>query len=187
MTQRRQYGGLQVALGLDDLVARALHGSDGLDVAGFWAAFEAMHTALAPRNRALLKTRDAMQAQLDEWHRNHKGDGFDLAAYQAFLEEIGYVLPEPEPFAVSTDHIDPEIAKIAGPQLVVPVMNARFAINAANARWGSLYDALYGTDVLPEADGCARGSSYNQARGKSYRFCQRVSGRDRPPYGRQKP
>ncbi|GGO16667.1 malate synthase G [Iodidimonas muriae] len=166
MTQRRQYGGLQVALGLDDLVARALHGSDGLDVAGFWAAFEAMHTALAPRNRALLKTRDAMQAQLDAWHRNHKGDGFDLAAYQAFLEEIGYVLPEPEPFAVSTDHIDPEIAKIAGPQLVVPVMNARFAINAANARWGSLYDALYGTDVLPEADGCARGSSYNPKRGE---------------------
>jgi malate synthase len=119
----------------------------------------------APRDRELLAIRDKIQGQIDEYHRARQGQAFDQAGYEQFLRDIGYVLPEPEDFSVRTQNVDDEIARIAGPQLVVPVSNARYALNAANARWGSLYDALYGTDAIPEDDGATRSGSYNKARG----------------------
>lgn len=145
------------------LVEEALPGS-GLDADRFFAELSAIVHELAPKNRDLLEKRDAFQNQLDEWYRKN-GSPTDLAAYEAFLREIGYLLPEGPDFTVSTENVDAEIARIAGPQLVVPVMNARYALNAANARWGSLYDALYGTDAIPEADGAAKGAGYNPVRG----------------------
>jgi len=120
---------------------------------------------LGPENQGLLAERESLQKQIDQWHRDRKGEAFDAAAYEAFLREIGYLHPEPEPFSISTENVDAEIAHIAGPQLVVPVMNARYALNAANARWGSLYDALYGTDAIPEDNGAERGGAYNPIRG----------------------
>lgn len=145
------------------LVDEAMPGS-GVDPEHFLAALSHLVHNLAPKNRALLARRDELQAKLDAWYREH-GAPVDLDAYQAFLKEIGYLLPEGPDFSVSTANVDDEIATIAGPQLVVPVMNARYALNAANARWGSLYDALYGTDAIPDADGATRGRSYNPARG----------------------
>jgi malate synthase len=136
----------------------------GVQAPRFWSGFSALVQTFAPRNAALLRLRDDLQAKIDAWHRQNPGPGFDRPKYQAFLREIGYLLPEKESFAVSTSNVDPEIAHIAGPQLVVPVNNARYALNAANARWGSLYDALYGTDVIPE-DGAPRGGKYNPQRG----------------------
>src|SRR5690606_292850 len=120
---------------------------------------------LAPRNKALLAKRDEIQQKIDGWHLERKGKQIDLPEYKRFLTELGYLLPEGDDFKVATQNVDDEIAHIAGPQLVVPVKNARFALNAANARWGSLYDALYGTDVFPETDGCEKGKSYNPKRG----------------------
>ena len=117
----------------------------------------------APRNRMLLAKRDELQAKIDAWHRERRGRTYDLQAYKLFLEDIGYLLPTGADFAVATDHVDPEIATIAGPQLVVPVNNPRYALNAANARWGSLYDALYDTDAIPEDGGAERGRGYNPA------------------------
>ncbi|HNO60615.1 MAG TPA: malate synthase G, partial [Plasticicumulans sp.] len=169
MTERVAIGGLQVAKPLYDLVQNTLLPGTGLEAAGWWTALEAIVTDLAPRNRELLAKRDALQAQIDAWHVARRGQPHDHAAYVAFLREIGYLLPEGPDFQVSTDNVDPEIASVAGPQLVVPVNNARYALNAANARWGSLYDALYGTDVLSEADGATKagpdGSGYNPVRG----------------------
>ncbi|MFN7027263.1 MAG: malate synthase G, partial [Pseudorhizobium sp.] len=147
----------------DFLVQEAIPGT-GVDVERFFSQFAKMVHDLAPKNRALLAKRDEMQEKLDDWYRRN-GPPVDLAAYEAFLREIGYLLPEGPSFHVSTENVDPEIAEIAGPQLVVPVMNARYALNAANARWGSLYDALYGTDAIPEEGGADRGASYNPARG----------------------
>ncbi|MEZ0212762.1 MAG: malate synthase G [Xanthobacteraceae bacterium] len=136
----------------------------GLDAAAFWNGFAALVRDLAPRNQALLERRDALQTAIDAWHGAHRGKPADQAAYEAHLAAIGYIVPEPAPFEVATEGVDAEIARIAGPQLVVPVTNARYALNAANARWGSLYDALYGTDALPETDGATRGPGFNRVR-----------------------
>ena len=164
MTDRIEIDGLRIARELHDFVlAEAVPGT-GLDPASVWPAFSAIVHDLAPRNRELLKKRDELQERIDAWHRAH-GAPTDLVAYKDYLRRIGYLLPEGPDFAVETTNVDPEIATIAGPQLVVPVMNARYALNAANARWGSLYDALYGTDAIPETDGATKGKGYNPRRG----------------------
>ncbi|MCA1442258.1 malate synthase G [Ensifer sp. IC4062] len=156
--------GLKIDAGLHRfLVEEAMPGT-GVDPERFFSALADLVHDLAPKNRALLAKRDEMQAQLDAWYRDN-GAPVDLDGYEAFLRQIGYLLPEGPAFSVSTANVDPEIATIAGPQLVVPVMNARYALNAANARWGSLYDALYGTDAIPDADGAERGKGYNPNRG----------------------
>ncbi|MEJ2533180.1 MAG: malate synthase G [Halioglobus sp.] len=165
MTDRIQQGGLQVAPVLHQLLEREIAPGTGVEPARFWQGLEAIVTDLTPRNRELLQIREEMQAKIDEWHRANPGAGYDHAAYKAFLEEIGYLLPEGEDFTIATENVDEEVARLAGPQLVVPVMNARYALNAANARWGSLYDALYGTDVIPEDDGATRSGPYNPVRG----------------------
>ena len=165
MTERVQVGGLQIGKPLHDLVDNQVAPGTGIEPEAFWAALERIVKDFAPRNRALLAKREELQAKIDDWHRNHKGPGFDFKAYKQFLEDIGYLQPEGGDFEISTSNVDPEIATVAGPQLVVPVNNARYALNAANARWGSLYDALYGTDIIPESPGLEKGSSYNPKRG----------------------
>ena len=165
MTHRTSQGGLQVATALHDLLTQHICPSTGLAPESIWAALEKITADLAPRVRTLLAKRDDLQAQIDGWHQNHAGVEHDAAAYQEFLSEIGYLLPEGPDFSATTANVDAEVALIAGPQLVVPVTNARYAINAANARWGSLYDALYGTDVISEADGCDKSGGYNPQRG----------------------
>ena len=147
MDQRVRTGGLDVAASLHRFVEEEALPGTGLDPATFWEGAGAIVHDLAPRNRELLARREELQAQLDDWHREHPGIP-DPEAYAAFLREIGYLLDEPADVSVSTDDVDDEVARIAGPQLVVPLLNARFATNAVNARWGSLYDALYGTDVI---------------------------------------
>src|SRR5882762_4717526 len=149
---------------LYDFVNREAIPGTGVQERPFWGGFSALVRALAPRNSELLLRRDELQSKIDAWHRRHPGAAFDRARYKEYLLEIGYLLPEKAPFAVDTAAVDPEIAQIAGPQLVVPVSNARYALNAANARWGSLYDALYGTDAIPE-DGAPRSGKYNPRRG----------------------
>ena len=163
--ERVQAGGLRVAKILHDfVVAEALTGS-GLSANQFWTGYAALLRDLAPRNRTLLHKRDSLQSTIDAWHAANRGRAIDQAGYEQFLRDIGYLLPEPPAFAIATANVDAEIAHIAGPQLVVPISNARYALNAANARWGSLYDALYGTDALPEEPGAERGRGYNKARG----------------------
>ena len=160
-------GRLEIDQPLYDFVAdEALFGT-GIEAGEFWEAFESIVAELGPRNAALLARRDDLQAQIDDWHRAGRAEGrdHDPEAYADFLRSIGYLRPDDGPFAAATSNVDPEIATVAGPQLVVPLDNARYALNAANARWGSLYDALYGTDVLSEADGCGRGGGYNPIRG----------------------
>jgi malate synthase len=155
-------------LGIDkvlyDFVNREAMPGTGVQERPFWSGFSALVRALAPRNTELLRRRDELQSKIDAWHRQYPGAAFDHSRYKAYLLEIGYLVPEKQPFAVDTAGVDPEIAHIAGPQLVVPVSNARYALNAANARWGSLYDALYGTDAIPE-NGAARTGNYNPQRG----------------------
>ncbi|QBS45280.1 malate synthase G [Nocardia sp. CS682] len=165
MTERIQVGGLQVASVLHEFIENQALPGTGVDSAAFWAGAEQVINDLAPRNRALLAERDEIQGKVDAWHAEHPGANYDKAAYKSFLSEIGYLRPEPADFQIATQNVDTEIATTAGPQLVVPVMNARFAINAANARWGSLYDALYGTDAISEANGAEKGKSYNKVRG----------------------
>ena len=165
MTERIQAGGLLVAKVLHDLVANEIAPGTGVDSDRFWAELENIVTELAPVNKALLARRDDLQAQIDAWHQQRRGQAHNAVEYRAFLEQIGYLLPEADDFSITTENVDPEIAKLAGPQLVVPVMNARYALNAANARWGSLYDALYGTDVISEQDGAEKGKGYNPERG----------------------
>ena len=165
MTQRVKVGDLDVAKVLYDFInERALPGTD-VSQEQFWSKLDAIVHDLAPRNRELIVKRENIQAQIDAWHKANRANGFDFAAYKAFLQEIGYLLPEGEDFSATTSNVDPEMATMAGPQLVVPIMNARFALNAANARWGSLYDALYGTDAISDADGAAAGKEYNPVRG----------------------
>ena len=163
---RIRRGSLQVAAELDALIAEQMVPGTGVDLGDFWEGFEGLLRDLVPENRALLAKREELQQQIDDWHLARKGQGIDQIEYRAFLSEIGYLVEEPAPFAIRTQNVDEEIATIAGPQLVVPVMNARFALNAANARWGSLYDAFYGTDVIAEAPGREKGTSYNPARGE---------------------
>ncbi|WP_339489530.1 malate synthase G [Pseudomonas sp. EL_65y_Pfl2_R95] len=165
MTERVQVGGLQVAKVLFDFVNNEAISGTGISSEKFWTGAEAVINELAPKNRALLAKRDEIQAQVDSWHQARAGQAHDAVAYKAFLEEIGYLLPEPADFQATTTNVDEEIARLAGPQLVVPVMNARFALNASNARWGSLYDALYGTDVISEEGGAEKGKGYNKVRG----------------------
>ena len=165
MTQRITRHRLQVAAELDQFISdQALPGT-GIDPEDFWKGVDAIFHDLAPENRELLAERDALQLKLDTWHREHPGPVSDMAAYQAFLKDIGYLVDPPAKVEVTTENVDREIASQAGPQLVVPVNNARYSLNAANARWGSLYDALYGTDAISEEDGCEKGSSFNPKRG----------------------
>jgi len=165
MTERVQIGDLQIAQALHQLVEEEVIPGTGVSAGVFWAEFDHIVRDLAPVNRALLARRDQLQAQIDQWYTDHPGAYRDLGQYKGFLREIGYLVDEPADFSASTENVDAEIATLAGPQLVVPVMNARYALNAANARWGSLYDALYGTDVISEADGAEKGSGYNPVRG----------------------
>ncbi|MCU4304886.1 malate synthase G [Acinetobacter ursingii] len=163
MTARIQKGKLAIAKELYDFIENEALPVSGLDSETYWKNFEQVVVDLSPKNTALLAKRDELQAKIDEWHRNNK---FELEAYKAFLTEIGYLLPEVEDFQITTENVDEEIALLAGAQLVVPVRNARYSLNAANARWGSLYDALYGFDVIPETDGAEKGKGYNPVRGE---------------------
>lgn len=162
MTQRIQQGKLAIAKELYDFIENEALPGSGIDSATYWKNFEQVVVDLSPKNKALLEKRDALQKQIDEWHRNNK---FELEAYKAFLTEIGYLEPEVADFQITTENVDEEIALLAGAQLVVPVRNARYCLNAANARWGSLYDALYGFDVISDEDGAEKGVGYNPARG----------------------
>lgn len=176
MNNLTDHHGLRVAAALSRFIEDEAMPGTGIDAATFWHGFSALVHDLAPQNRALLAERDRLQAALDEWHRAHPGPVRDLAAYRAFLEQIGYLVPPPARFQITTRDVDQEISEQAGPQLVVPLSNARYALNAANARWGSLYDALYGTDALPvdedgagksagNADGASPGGGYDPVRG----------------------
>lgn len=162
MTVRIQKGKLAIAKELYDFIENEALPGTGLESETYWKNFEQVVVDLSPKNKALLAKRDELQAKIDEWHRNNK---FELNAYKAFLTEIGYLVPEVADFEVTTENVDEEIALLAGPQLVVPVRNARYSLNAANARWGSLYDALYGTDVISEEGGAEKGKGYNPVRG----------------------
>jgi malate synthase len=165
MTDRVNCQRLQVAANLQRFVDEDVLPGSGIEREAFWSGFDALVHELAPHNRALLAERERLQVELDAWHRANPGPVTDMPAYRAFLESIGYLLPQPDSVQASTANVDSEITSQAGPQLVVPVMNARYALNAANARWGSLYDALYGTDAISEEGGAEKGPGYNQARG----------------------
>ena len=165
MSARVSIAGLQVAQTLFDFVEQHALPGTGIESSAFWQGFADLLADLAPRNRELLARRDQLQQQLDSWNETQCGKPLDMPAYRAFLSEIGYLVPEGEPFSITTENVDDEIAHIAGPQLVVPVNNARYALNAANARWGSLYDAFYGTDVIAEEDGLEKGTRFNPRRG----------------------
>lgn len=164
MTERTHLGTLQVATVLHDLVVNEIIPGTGVEPADFWAGMDQIVNDLAPKNRALLEKREQLQRQIDEWHQAHAGQTFDAAAYKQFLTDIGYLLPTVEDFAITTTNVDAELATLAGPQLVVPVNNARYCLNAANARWGSLYDALYGSDIISDADGAEKTKSFNPRR-----------------------
>jgi malate synthase len=165
MTNRIQVGGLQVAEVLHDLVANEITPGIGISAEAFWQGLGNCLIKMELLDAALLDKRNQLQAQIDAWHQQHANQPHDPVAYKAFLHDIGYLLPEGDDFTISTNNTDPEISQIAGPQLVVPVMNARYALNAANARWGSLYDSLYGTDVIPPTDGAEIQKDYNPTRG----------------------
>jgi len=165
MTARTSIYKLQVATNLYDFIDKQVLPGTGVSSVTFWKGFDALVQDLAPKNKALLAERDHLQRELDQWHSAHPGPVSDMAAYQAFLTKIGYLVPVPAKVKATTANVDAELATQAGPQLVVPILNARYALNAANARWGSLYDALYGTDAISEADGCAKGPGYNEKRG----------------------
>ncbi len=169
MNERTTVHGLQIATPLYRFIEDKVLPGTGVDSAAFWKGFDAIVHDLAPKNMALLAERERLQTELDNWHRANPGPIRDTAAYRAFLESVGYLQPQPDHFSITTSNVDAELAIQAGPQLVVPILNARYALNAANARWGSLYDALYGTDAIAETDGATRagqaGESYNPVRG----------------------
>jgi malate synthase len=168
MTQRTTIHGLQVATELFDFVNQKVLPGTGIDQGAFWKGFDQIVADLAPKNAALLAERDRLQAELDKWHSANPGPVRDMMAYRKFLETIGYLVPQPKGVKATTKNVDAELATQAGPQLVVPILNARYALNAANARWGSLYDALYGTDVISEDKGCekvGKKGGYNPKRG----------------------
>jgi malate synthase len=164
-TSRINVGGLQVAQNLYDFINNEAMPGTGVDAAAFWQSFGNIVADLAPKNAALLNKRDDLQAQISAWHKDNVGKFADMDVYENFLRDIAYIVPEGAAFEVATDNVDDEIAHIAGPQLVVPITNARYALNAANARWGSLYDALYGTDAISEENGAEKGASFNHVRG----------------------
>ena len=166
MGNRIEIGNLRIDEDLHTLVGDEIAPGTGVEADAFWKALDDIVAAFAPENKTLLEKRDTLQQQIDEWHLARKGETIDSEAYKAFLTDIGYLLPEGRDFTVITEDVDMEISLISGPQLVVPTDNARYALNAANARWGSLYDALYGTDVIDESDGATRGTTYNPIRGK---------------------
>jgi malate synthase len=165
MTARTSVHRLQVATDLHRFIEDKVLPGTGVDSATFWKGFDAIVHDLAPKNLALLAERDRLQAELDQWHKTHPGPIQDMKAYRGFLEQIGYLVPPPAGVKSTTANVDAELALQAGPQLVVPILNARYALNAANARWGSLYDALYGTDAIPETGGAEKGPGYNEVRG----------------------
>jgi malate synthase len=165
MTARTTVHGLQVATELHRFIEDQVLPATGVASEPFWKGFDALVGDLAPKNIALLAERDRLQSEMDAWHQAHPGPIADMPAYRAFLEKIGYLLPQPKGAKATTTNVDAELALQAGPQLVVPILNARYALNAANARWGSLYDALYGTDAIPEAGGAEKGQGYNPVRG----------------------
>lgn len=165
MTERMQSSGLNIDKTLYDFVNNEVLPGIHLSADAFWKSLAELVAELSPRNRALLQKRDDLQAKIDDWHRAHKGKPLDMKVYKAFLGEIGYLVAEGDDFSVATSNVDPEISTIAGPQLVVPLTNARYSLNAANARWGSLYDALYGTDAIPFDDGCEITKGFNPKRG----------------------
>ncbi|HZY17245.1 MAG TPA: malate synthase G [Ramlibacter sp.] len=165
MTARTSTHRLDVATELHRFINDQVLPGTGIDSDAFWKGFDAIVHDLAPKNAALLAERERLQTELDRWHRAHPGPIRDMKAYRGFLEQIGYLVPHPRGAKATTTHVDAELAIQAGPQLVVPILNARYALNAANARWGSLYDALYGTDAIPEAGGADRGPGYNEVRG----------------------
>ncbi|WAC74363.1 malate synthase G [Roseateles sp. SL47] len=165
MTLRVQHHRLQIDADLARFIDTEALAGTGLTPAAFWSGFDALVHDLAPKNAELLKERDRLQTEMDAWHRSHPGPIQDMAAYKDFLTRIGYLVPPPVGAKATTANVDAELALQAGPQLVVPILNARYALNAANARWGSLYDALYGTDAIPETDGATRAGAYNPVRG----------------------
>ena len=168
MTARTTVHGLQVATELHRFIEDQVLPGTGVEAAAFWKGFDQIVADLAPKNAALLKERDRIQAEMDAWHRANPGPLKKAKAYRKHLEKIGYLVPEPQDVKAKTKNVDAELATQAGPQLVVPITNARYALNAANARWGSLYDALYGTDVISEDKGCEKvgPKGYNPKRGK---------------------
>jgi len=184
MTKRTPAHNLQVATSLYDFIEKQVLPAVGVKSDKFWKGFSDIVTDLAPKNIALLAERDRIQTAMDQWHSAHPGpvaEGKAMKDYRKFLSQIGYLVPEPKNAKATTANVDAELAKLAGPQLVVPILNARYALNAANARWGSLYDALYGTDAISEADGCEKGTGYNPKRGaKVIEYCRYVLDRCAP-------
>jgi len=181
MTARTTLHRLQVATELQQFIDQQVLPGTGIDRDAFWKGFDAIVADLAPKNQALLAERDRLQTALDQWHQAHPGPIRGMKGYRAFLEKIGYLVPVPTGVRATTRNVDAELATQAGPQLVVPILNARYALNAANARWGSLYDALYGTDAIPESDGAHKGSGYNPVRGaKVINYARHVLDRTAP-------
>ncbi len=181
MTSRTRVHALNIATELHDFIDNQVLPGTGVEPAAFWQGFDAIVAELAPKNQALLAERDRLQAELDAWHRAHPGPIRSMKAYRRFLEKIGYLVPEPAAVRTTTKNVDAELAQQAGPQLVVPILNARYALNAANARWGSLYDALYGTDAIDESGGAGRAGAYNPVRGdKVIEYARHVLDRTAP-------
>jgi malate synthase len=184
MTARTAIHNLQVANPLLNFINHQMLPATGVDKDKFWQGFNDIVADLAPKNSALLAERDRIQTAMDAWHTANPGpvsEGKAMKAYRQYLNQIGYLVPEPKNAQATTANVDAELAKLAGPQLVVPILNARYALNAANARWGSLYDALYGTDAISEADGCEKGTGYNPKRGaKVIDYCRNVLDRTAP-------